>query len=262
MEVVTYGKLEDLINNNLINILFIKYIMIKLNWIIILVVIVLLVFLYINNSEHFAGSLTTQNAEAVANISSMINSGNLTATNITASNTLTIPGNNKITLNAADGNKLLIDATSGKNPFFINNGIDMGCYDSWRISNNGDARFNGNTVFGSTSTFNGNVSFAGAKNTPAGTGDMRTHFPNSDGNNYIRGNTYLAGNFCIGNTCISEDHLKMLNGTKEIALKNKSTNWWIGKQSGGYIASMSSGSPRDKNNEGVDNAGAFYITNF
>ena len=116
--------------------------MIKLNWIVILTILVLSVLLYINNSEHFAGALTTQNAEAVANISSMVNSGNLTATNITASNSLVVPGNNKITLSSADGNKILIDAISGKLPFFINNGIDMGCYDSWRIFNNGDARFN------------------------------------------------------------------------------------------------------------------------
>ena len=148
--------------------------MIKLNWIIILAIIILLVFLYVNNSEHF-GATDTINPEAVRNISSVYNTdnltatnitasnnltstnnltsnnlkaNNLTATNITASNTLTIPGNNKITLSAADGNKLLIDATTGKNPFFINNGIDMGCYDSWRIFNNGDARFNGNLLVG------------------------------------------------------------------------------------------------------------------
>ncbi len=179
--------------------------MIKLNWVVILVIIALLILLYINNSEHFAGALTIQNTEAVANISSIVNSGNLTATNITASNSLVVPGNNKITLSAADGNKMTIDATSGKLPFFINNGIDMGCYDSWRISNNGDARFNGKTVFGSTSTFNGPVSFAGATSTPAGSGDMKTHFPNVDGNNYIRGNTYVAGNMYLGGNVISQN---------------------------------------------------------
>jgi hypothetical protein len=186
--------------------------MIKLNLIVIIVIIALLVLLYMNNSEHFSGALTVQNAEAVANISSMVNSGNLTASNITASNSLVVPGNNKITLSAADGNKILIDATTGKLPFFINNGIDIGCYDSWRISNNGDARFNGN------------VSFKGAKSTPAGAGDMRTHFPNENGNNYIRGDTYIAGNtnisgnICIGSTCITEDHFKMLTGQKPITL--------------------------------------------
>ena len=64
--------------------------MIKLNLIIILAIIVLLVFLYMNNSEHF-GAIDTINPEAVKNISSVYNTDNLTATNITASNSLNVP---------------------------------------------------------------------------------------------------------------------------------------------------------------------------
>ena len=70
--------------------------MIKLNWMIILGIVLLLVFLYINNSEHFAGALTVQNAEAVANISSMVNSGNLRVSNLEVTNNTT--GNN-LTIN-------------------------------------------------------------------------------------------------------------------------------------------------------------------
>ena len=57
---------------------------------IILTIFVLLVFLYLNNSEHF-GATDTINPEAVRNISSVYNTDNLTATNIIASKTLTSP---------------------------------------------------------------------------------------------------------------------------------------------------------------------------
>ena len=70
--------------------------MIKVNFILLFLIIILLVILYINNSEHFAGDLTVQNAEAVANISSMVNSGNMKVTNLEVTNNTT--GNN-LTIN-------------------------------------------------------------------------------------------------------------------------------------------------------------------
>ena len=71
--------------------------MIKLNWILILAIIILLVLLYLNNKEHFGGSIASQtlNTEAVQNISSLYNTNDLSATNLKASNTLKV-GNNTI----------------------------------------------------------------------------------------------------------------------------------------------------------------------
>ena len=43
----------------------------------------------------------------------------------------------------------------------------------------------------------GRLQVTGAKSTPAGSGDMLTHFNHSDGNNYIRGNTFLNGNLNV-----------------------------------------------------------------
>ena len=54
---------------------------------------------------------------------------------------------------------------------------------------------------GNLSTVNcSGISCNGATSTPAGSGDMKTWFPNSDGNNYIRGNTYISGTLNIGGT--------------------------------------------------------------
>ncbi len=58
-----------------------------------LILFLLLVLLYLNNKEYFAGALTKENAEAVANISSMVNSGNLRVSNINATDNLKVDNN-------------------------------------------------------------------------------------------------------------------------------------------------------------------------
>jgi hypothetical protein len=73
--------------------------MIKLNWMIILGIVILLVLLYINNKEHFAGTISPANLEAISNISTMANSGNLRLTNITATNTLNSPSTTSPNIN-------------------------------------------------------------------------------------------------------------------------------------------------------------------
>ncbi len=73
--------------------------MIKLNLIIILAIVLLLVFLYINNSEHFAGTISPANLEAISNISTMANSGNLRLSNITATNSFTSPSTTSPNIN-------------------------------------------------------------------------------------------------------------------------------------------------------------------
>ena len=113
------------------------------NWnIIIAVLVFVLVISYFGNCyEGFAGTVDAKNAEALGMVSSVYNKDNMSVTNLTATSTITIPGNNKITLNAADGNKILVDAPAGKAPFYINNGINMGCWNTWNINNDGNARF-------------------------------------------------------------------------------------------------------------------------
>ena len=110
------------------------------NWnIIIAVLVIVLIFAYLcNNNEGFAGTVDAKNAEALGMVSSVYNKDNMSVTNLTATSTITIPGNNKITLNAADGNKILVDAPAGKAPFYINNGINMGCWNTWNINNDGN----------------------------------------------------------------------------------------------------------------------------
>ena len=120
------------------------------NWNILIVVFVLvLIFAYFcNNYEGFAGTVDVKNAEALALVSSVYNKDNMTVTNLTATSTITLPGTNKITLNAADGNKITVDAPAGKAPFYINNGIDMGCWNNWTIMNDGRAKFGNLNVTG------------------------------------------------------------------------------------------------------------------
>jgi hypothetical protein len=71
------------------------------------------------------------------------------------------------------------------------------------LSVNGNSTINGSSTVSGTSTLNGDTSInnrlhiSGASSTPAGSGDMTTHFNHSDGNNYIRGNTNISGDLNI-----------------------------------------------------------------
>jgi hypothetical protein len=116
-----------------------------------------------------------------------------------------------------------------------------------------------------------------------GPNNQNYHFPFTDGKNYIRGPTQQDGTLnvadtitaptvnttklnanelCLGGVCINADHLRMLKGEKDIGLKNVCVNHWVGKQSGGYIASLSTGSPNDRNNEGATGCGFFRMQHF
>ena len=84
-----------------------------------------------------------------------------------------------------DGDVLgLWSSTQNKRTFYVDRDGSMGNTGSLDIAGNLTAK--------------GNNSFKGAGSTPAGAGDMKTHFPNSDGNNYIRGNTHTSGSFNVG----------------------------------------------------------------
>ena len=55
----------------------------------------------------------------------------------------------------------------------------------------------------------------GAKSTPAGSGDMITHFNHDDGNNYIRGNTYINGSLYTSGGVGVTSNLDVTNSTNE-----------------------------------------------
>ena len=124
--------------------------MYKLNLIIILVITVFLVLLYLNNSEHFSGTLNT---EAVTNISSLYNAGNLTASTMNATDNLNakkINVNNGLVEMGSDQDKLLIRSKRDNNDnsfWFFNKDGKFGRYnpttqkDTWAIIDNGSANF-------------------------------------------------------------------------------------------------------------------------
>ena len=216
------------------------------NYLIILMIIILLLFLYINNSEHFAGALTTQNAEAVANISSMVNSGNLKVTNLEVTNNLSVNKN----INLPRAGSSINYASDDPVNFHIKYSDEM---DGLRVSSWGGGDFR--TKYG------GDKRILWWNTGGVGMTDLHSNNIRNTNDIYNSNNIY-AKNLCIGATCLNEDHLKMLTGQKEIALKNKSTDHWIGKQRYGGIASLSNVKPSALNNEEAANAGAFYITSF
>ena len=87
-------------------------------------------------------------------------------------------------------------------------------------------------------TCNANIVNATALYSKGGTGaGTNTHFPYSDGNNYIGGNTNMSnnlsvggtvtagalkanGNITIGNTTINESHLQMLTGQADFLIEH------------------------------------------
>ena len=229
------------------------------NWnILIGVLVIVLVFAYFRNcSEGFAVS----NDEAIANVAALYNKDNMSVTNLTTTGAF----------NSRFKNDTWIPHTDGIN--YIR----------------GPTRLEGATTFTQPATFEQSATFKqpikldkhittpmldlpgaqlsqsdkspNALNIQYGDGTgWRANFKKWDGTTFA--SIYDNGTLCLGNTCINEDHLKMLRGEKNIGLKNVCTNHWVGKQSGGYIASLSTGSPNDGNNEGVAGCGYFTMQPF
>ncbi len=128
--------------------------MYKLNLALILVITILLVLLYLNNSEHFGGSVANlTNEEALRNIASLYNSGNLTASNVNATDNLNakkINVNNGLVEMGGDQDRLLIRPKTDNNDnsfwFFNKQGyfgryLDTTKKDAWNISDIGSANF-------------------------------------------------------------------------------------------------------------------------
>ena len=188
--------------------------MIKLNWIIILAILVLSVFLYINNSEHF-GAIDTINPEAVRNISSVYNTDNLTATNITSSGKLQSDG---ITVFK---NGTHFPYTDGKNYIRGPTQVD------------GQMELNNKTIFNNEITVS-NINIPGAYisksdvspnalNVTYGDGSgWRMNFKKWDGNTFA--SLYDNGTFCLGNTCINEAELKNLKVAARRMYSQQDTN--------------------------------------
>lgn len=68
----------------------------------------------------------------------------------------------------------------------------------------------------------GHVRFRGAKTTPSNSGDLMTHFNHPNGNNYIRGNTWISG---INN--VSSDQVVGRNANVVGDLSFTGVNGWI-----------------------------------
>ncbi len=88
----------------------------------ILIIIILFALLYLNNKEHFGATTDTLNFEAVRNLSSLYNTNNLSATNITASNKLNL--NTKFSLSGDSDNYFRIRNKDGKQVLAIGEGDD------------------------------------------------------------------------------------------------------------------------------------------
>jgi hypothetical protein len=207
--------------------------MFKLNWIIVLIIIVLLVLLYLNNREYFAGALTRENAEAVANVASMVNSGNLVANNITASNNFTANNGSLVT---GDHDKLRIYTKKDLNDkgfLWFNKDGDLGYVpdgsnSSWGLNRKGEllanniTANNGSLVTGDNDKlriytkkdgndkgffwFNkhGNMGYA-----PDGSNSLWSiNYNNTNQNNFAE--------LCLNGTCINHDHLKVLTGQQTV----------------------------------------------
>ncbi len=196
------------------------------NYLIILIIVILLVVLYINNNEHFAGALTQANAEAVANISSMVNSGNMTVSNFTATEKLNL--NTKFSLSGDNDNYFRIKNKDGREVFAIGQGNDSYLNTLYvNTLNVGE----GNIVKGpNNNKFVFHTPNDGRKElwiTPA-INDNATDWNWSkglvlkrDGNHQLGGNLKINGQICIGNTCLNEDHFKMLTGEKDIIMNTQ-----------------------------------------
>jgi hypothetical protein len=98
-------------------------------------------------------------------VSSIVTLAKVAQKLVNGGGTLTNPGNLQIGIPSAPGN-LYITGT---------NKVD------------GVSILNGDT------TINNSLHINGASSTPAGSGDMLSHFNHSDGNNYLRGNTKIDG---------------------------------------------------------------------
>ncbi len=216
--------------------------MYKFNWIIILVIIILLVLLYLNNSEHFSGTLNT---EAIKTIASVYNTDNLTATNITASNNLTANNGSLVT---GDNDKLRIYTKKDLNDkgflWFNKDGMlgyaPDGANSSWYFDKDGNLAAknltanNGSLVTGDNDKLR--------IYTKKDANDKGFLWFNKDGNmgyapdgsnslwsiNYNKTNQNNFAELCLNGTCINHDHLKMLKGQKFVKLKGSSgllENW-------------------------------------
>ncbi len=131
--------------------------MFKIKLILIISILVLFMFLYYNNKEKFGGSvtnpaITSLNTEAVTNISSVYNANDLRATNITASNKLSV--NNGIAelgkiSDTNDWDRMLIRSkfdANDKGSLFFNKWGSLGLWDdkvNWEIKKDGSSSLKG-----------------------------------------------------------------------------------------------------------------------
>ena len=234
--------------------------MFKKNWniIIVLLIIVLSIAFYCNNYEGFAGSLDAKNAEAIANVASLYNKDNLTLTNLTATNRINIPRNSKISYSEiGNPNNYTIGWSN-------DNGIDGLQVKSW-----GGGEFD---VFadddkskrilwwnkggvGMTDLYSNNINNGGKANLKdtqitgrldiLGGASGGTHFPWTDGWNYIRGNTRVDGAFQINGVDVKQELDKL---RKDLDDRTKWVIWAYGHSAPpGYSGNVGGGTKIDNN---------------
>jgi hypothetical protein len=110
-------------------------------------------------------------------------------------NTSALTIGNKFTMNTAMGPEWLSVMDAGGKKFY--GGVAMG-----KLYADSDAIVKGTAMVNQLSA-NGGIMTKGGTNT----NNWNTYFPYVDGRNYIRGDTVVNGQLCIGSTCLTEAQL-------------------------------------------------------
>ena len=135
--------------------------------------------------------------EAIRNLSSI-------ATQLTTNNQLTMPGTlsitNKLATNGLNPNDMPNDSTGGIRTHDVYADGTIACGPNGKqinssMNSNGDGYFAGNVNITGTTTTSSLYTSGATNNNPGGTKEApwSTHFPFTDGNNYIRGDTIVDG---------------------------------------------------------------------
>lgn len=207
------------------------------NWniIVAVLIIVLVIFYFRNCYEGFA-----DNTEAIANVASLYNKDNFTITN------LNVTGDAKFTKSsqaASNGIEFLHTNLSqgiglGYNTIYAtgsNEDVNLGLAAKGKgtIGLNGDTNINGWTTSNGITSRNPHYPLILGADTGEGSKRFVFHIPAGDRNHLILAPTDAKnkdwqwgkaftfqndGSFCLGGTCITENHLKMLKGEKDFFL--------------------------------------------
>jgi hypothetical protein len=115
-------------------------------------------------------------------------------------------------------NKIIVSNAAGDMNTIDRNNITLDTLKLDTLNLTGNAVINGNVTRDGYSYFNGETWFKGGAGSTG-----QTHFPFTDGRNYIRGETVIDGKLCVGGVCIDGNHLKML--TEGVTIQTMGKHW-------------------------------------